>query len=357
MIALPGTHLLRIFADLGFAADETCWCRAYAEQMDLWGPNGCRDRLGEIVAHLREMRRKTSFGKIVRGAVLGLARGMTFIDPVAVERSLVLEAIRRAEEEAQMSKIKWQVGLTTCPARFDTLLPETLRSLERAGWSSPRIFVDGRAPGSLREKYEVTERNPRIKTFANWILGLGELYARNPCADRYLMVQDDVAFVRNLRSFLERKEWPGKGYLNLYTTPCNQPLSAGRGKWFESRLVGSGDPALRLQTGKGALAFCFNHESVRVLLSARHNVDRIMDPTNHRGIDGAVVTAMNYAGYREYCFDPSLVQHTGKVSAVDKRRVSTGDDPNFPQYQWEPRSFAVSFPGEDFDALKLLEAT
>lgn len=95
----PGGHLKIIFRQLGFDPNSTCWCNAYAEQMDLWGPVGCRERLDEIIAHLRKMRKDTSLKQIIRGAVLALAREETFIDPTRIEKSLVLEAIRRAEEE------------------------------------------------------------------------------------------------------------------------------------------------------------------------------------------------------------------------------------------------------------------
>jgi hypothetical protein len=48
----PGTHLKRLFQDIGIASQEFCGCDEYAGQMDRWGIQGCLLNRSEIIEHL-----------------------------------------------------------------------------------------------------------------------------------------------------------------------------------------------------------------------------------------------------------------------------------------------------------------
>jgi hypothetical protein len=50
----PGCQLTRLLARLSIEKQGGCGCEDYARQMDAWGVDGCRERVGEIVDHLRE---------------------------------------------------------------------------------------------------------------------------------------------------------------------------------------------------------------------------------------------------------------------------------------------------------------
>lgn len=245
--------------------------------------------------------------------------------------------------------MKWSYGVTTVKDRLSDLLPMTLYSLKLAGFDSPRLFLDGDDGSRLPRDwtYPITTRVPRIRTYGNWILGLAELFIREPAADRYAMFQDDFVTYRNLRRYLEQSPYPHHGYLNLYTFPSNQDIapldSAGHARvgWYESRELENGPirNGKKQQTGRGAVALVFNRDAVLTLLQHQHIVERPMDSTyGHRRIDGGIVTAMNKAGWREYVHNPSLVQHIGKVSSMGSK----------------PHRQAVSFRGEDFDAIDML---
>lgn len=226
------------------------------------------------------------------------------------------------------SKLSWAYGVTTVPERFQTTLPTTLESLALAGFDNPRLFVDGanEVPSHLR-KYQVTFRYPRIKAFGNWILALWELWVRNPTADRFAIFQDDLVTYRNLRDYLEHSPYPARGYLNLYTFPQNQKQFQG---WYLSN-----------QLGKGAVGLVFNQEAVQVLLSQRdHIINRPLDATQRawKAIDGAIVSALAKAGWKEYVHNPSLVQHTGMQSTLGNG----------------VHDLAESFRGRDYDARELI---
>ncbi len=248
--------------------------------------------------------------------------------------------------------MKWQVGLTTVPSRRSDLLPRTLASLKAAGFPSPRLFVDGcnDGPGWEREfGLGVTTRFPKLNVYGNWVLGLAELLVREPHADRYAMFQDDLVTCRGLREYLEGCEMPARGYLNLYTYAKNAAaIPAGHQGWH---------PAA--ERGKGALGLVFTREAVLALLThqdaAAHIVERPLHPTRGwRAVDGGVVDALRKAGWREFVHAPSLLQHVGQLSAMDKRRSSTGRGEGHPTYDWGDRGSSPTFPGEDFDATSLL---
>lgn len=242
--------------------------------------------------------------------------------------------------------MRWAYGVTTVPSRLGGLLPRTLASLARAGFDKPRLFIDGFGDcetccAYARLGLEMTARSPKIappkeldksnKTgnAGNWMLGMIELYIREPFADRYAMFEDDLVACRRLREYLEACPYPPRGYWNLYTFPQNQRLSKGLG-WFPSN-----------QRGRGAVALVFNRESLSAMFTTPYLVSR---PHSERRawhcVDGVIVEALKGVGWKEYCHDPSLVQHTGTMSVLKNAKC--------------PHPAAESFRGEDFDATELL---
>lgn len=240
-----------------------------------------------------------------------------------IRQPRVFETVRKAVP------MTWAYGITTVPSRLNDLFPRTLASLATAGFDSPRIFIDGAKDASDYDRFglETTVRHPAIRTVGNWLLSMGELYIRNPTADRFAIFQDDFVTYKNLRAYLERSTMPEQGYLNLYTFPSNQQLAKGEG-WYASN-----------QFGRGAVALVFNRLGVQTLLSHTHMIQKVTDPQRgHKSVDGAIITAMQAAGWKEYVHNPSLVQHTGDVSSMRNT----------------PHPKATSFRGEEFNALELL---
>jgi hypothetical protein len=247
--------------------------------------------------------------------------------------------------------MKWSYGVTAVPERADDLLPKTLDSLAAGGFDRPRLFLDGaclRDAAELGDRFrlDVVNRCPRVRAVANWLLALGELYLREPLADRYAVFQDDLVCLRNLRGYLERAPYPDAGYLNLYTFPSNHTLAGGRRGFYPSN-----------QLGRGALGLVFSRKAVEVLLTHPHMVRKPQCPL--RGwvsIDGGVVESFKQAGWREFVHNPSLVQHRGMKSTIPKNvKYVKGSDVEVrgKDHVWSRRTLADSFPGEDFDALTL----
>jgi hypothetical protein len=233
--------------------------------------------------------------------------------------------------------MNWAIGITTVPERRDSLI-RTVNSLKAAGFENPRLFIDANntvegmdTAIAFFPPLEFSIRVPRIKIFGNWILGLWELYIRNPGCHRYAIFQDDLVACKNLRRYMEASFYPENSYFNLYTLPSNlklAPKNQDKG-WFLSD-----------QYGRSAVALVFSRDTVTTLCKSEHMAHKPLDPIRgHRTVDGAVSQALCLnLNWKEYVHIPSLVQHTGVPSTIGNEYQGT-----------------TNFVGEDFDAMELLK--
>ena len=240
--------------------------------------------------------------------------------------------------------VLWAYGVTTVPERVYRILSQTTNSLTRAGFSHPRLFVDGlstRLVRSLKARHtalEITSHYPKVGAFASWTLALHELRLREPLADYYVIFQDDILVCRNLRNYLENLTPPDfpekKWYGNLYTVPSNYELLGTDS--FPPRTHVGWYPSD--QFGRGALALLFDNQAAETLVTSHLFAQWARCPgRGHKAIDAAVIDSLRREGYREYVHNPSLVQHVGSVTTMAS----------------PTRPPSTSFPGEQFDALSL----
>lgn len=245
--------------------------------------------------------------------------------------------------------MQWMYGVTTVPERAvkvtGSLLEATLKSLSKAGFIDPWLFVDGatiREAFQMVEKYslKVTHHYPAVLPYGNWILALTELYVRNPLADRYAIFQDDILAYPNLREYLEACPYPVKGYWNLYTVfQSMTPAEAAKRKDAKGWVLSN-------QRGRGAQGLVFDRATVTELLGSKYLAVRPQDVNygkpnglGHKSIDGAVISAMKAVGWREWVHFPSLLQHTGAETTIAGNRLRHEAD------QWL---------GESYNAMELL---
>jgi hypothetical protein len=225
---------------------------------------------------------------------------------------------------------QWMVGVITAPRREATL-ERTVQSLVAAGWTDYHLFAEpgSEVPSSLRPQ-TCTVRVQRLGAWPNWVLGLAELFLRDPTADAYFMVQDDALFCRGTRAYLEWRLWPspGLGVVSLYTPSHHR--SGGEAGFFR-REVGWG--------AWGALAYVFPNPAVRSFLG-----DPRVIAHRSRGPRGGVVNVDSVVG--RWCeesaqgywmHNPSLAQHIGQTTTLRGRDTLEG------------RRSAADFPGAEVD--------
>ena len=97
-----GEFLKLIFLNIGIYPDGFCPCDDTRILMNQWGPQGCREHLDEICESIYAEYEKWKIGKrglIFQQAAIAaklLAMGI-IVNPLDPIRSIVLEAIKRAE--------------------------------------------------------------------------------------------------------------------------------------------------------------------------------------------------------------------------------------------------------------------
>jgi hypothetical protein len=231
---------------------------------------------------------------------------------------------------------KWAVGVTTAPRRMPTL-GRTLASVRSAGWSNIRLFAEPGSPlppSTTSTAMAVTRRESTLGAWPNWFLGLAELYQRDPLADAYLMVQDDVLFCVNLRQFLETSLWPGD---RLAVVSLYNPLSPKATMDLAGYLPfpGGGLP--------GALALVFPNFAVRMLLSDQRVLLHCRRGPSHalKLIDVVVGEWAQRNQLLAWSYSPSLAQHVGDTSSI------------WPESEDRVTRQSASFVGETFDATVL----
>lgn len=280
-----------------------------------------------------------SCGSILREC--GLHECVTTVYTPCVEaKRLCAKCPDYSTQETALRTPTWAYCITTVPSRKVDLFPRTLRSLAEAGFPTPSVFVDGAQPSDATEyanlglSHATLRLGAPAKTFGNWVLSLYETYIRNPNCDRYAVFQDDFVTSKNLRTYLDRIKFPVKGYLNLYTFPSNS-FSALRQRGLRTPPDGFTGWYKSNQLGRGAVALVFDRDGVMELLKADHMVTRPTHPSRGtKAVDGAIVSAMNKAGYNEFVHYPTLVQHTGEKSSMGN----------------QPHQQGIDFRGEEADA-------
>jgi hypothetical protein len=91
----PGCQLQRTLGWFGLKDDRTCRCKAYAAQMDAWGPDECIRRIEEIVQHLREAAAKRGLPFLATAARIAIGRA---VEAARQEMSHGQEAVSEARE-------------------------------------------------------------------------------------------------------------------------------------------------------------------------------------------------------------------------------------------------------------------
>ncbi|HEV3025303.1 MAG TPA: hypothetical protein VGX76_22685 [Pirellulales bacterium] len=255
--------------------------------------------------------------------------------PLHVETTLA-ECSRCGEYDARLAGgtvRHWAVGMTTAPRKEPTI-ERTLASLAAAGWDTPRVFTE---PGvnltGPWERLPITRRDEPLGAWPNWFLGLAELVAREPRADAYFMVQDDVVFCRNLRPYLEAMLWPC-ARVGVVSPYCPAPYVRRSTGWHEVTLG---------ENLAGAVSYIFPNAAARLLLADA----RVVNHRQRGGADGLkyIDTVVGRwaaeAALPAFYHTPSLAQHIGDTSVI------------WPQAANDGLRRAADFAGEDFDANEL----
>jgi hypothetical protein len=225
-------------------------------------------------------------------------------EPVPLERLVPPPAERRGP-----GVHRWAVGVTTAP-RQQATLEWCLNSLIRAGWEAPRLFMDSAVAVAGRfADLPVSLREDKLGAWPNYYLALAELLMREPEADAFLLVQDDVVLYdrHDLRAYLEQVLWPADpvGAVSLF---CSSAYTRPQPGWH------------RLATPWvwGAQAFIFSRESAKRFIADPLVLEHRWSH-HYRGLANIDIVIGQWAfrhGLPVYYPTPSLAQHVGDTSTL-----------------------------------------
>jgi hypothetical protein len=204
---------------------------------------------------------------------------------------------------------RWAVGVTTAPRRLPTL-DWCLDSLIRAGWVTPRLFVDSAVTVAGRfADLPVSLRDGKLGAWPSYYLALVELLMREPEADAFFLVQDDVILYdrEDLRDYLEQALWPADpvGAVSLF---CSSAYTHPTPGWHSRP-----EPWFW-----GAQAFVFPRDSARRFV-ADPDVLGHRWSDRYRGLAHIDVVIGEWAarhGLPIFHPTPSLAQHVGDTSTL-----------------------------------------
>jgi hypothetical protein len=240
----------------------------------------------------------------------------------------------RGKAHSGREALTWAVGITTAP-RLQPTLTRMLNSLREAGWEEGRIFAEpGCEPVTGFGGFTWTRRDDTLGGWPNWYLALAELVQRQPHADTYLMLQDDVVFARNLRGYLESTLWPSER-VGLASAYCPAAYVRRTNGWHavENRL-----------DLYGAVTLALPNAAARLLLGHARAINHRRRGA-HEGLKHIDTMVGQWAAESHldvFYHTPSLAQHIGDISVIWPDAANDGN------------RRAADFVGEELDATELL---
>ena len=207
--------------------------------------------------------------------------------------------------------MEWAYGITCAPREIDTLTP-TVESLQMAGFHDPYLFAEPDTPipddlcGSRLFCSDVV-----LGPWPNLIRSIRGLLDLKPNAEAIAVFQDDIKLAEGAEDARDRNLWPAPietlGVVSLYLAWAIRMTFARSHKgWFEL------DPKVVPSKAYGALAYVFPRKAAQRLAANPPNIlqSRPSDSLTARWCKGAGL------GYWHY--SPSLVEHTGSKSTVNR---------------------------------------
>lgn len=198
-----------------------------------------------------------------------------------------------------------RIAITTSPRENADYLPQTLESLNHAGWVNPVLVAE---PGSrLPSGFDVLQNEQSLGPWPNFRNALSHLHTTWPDEEWYAVFQDDALFTNGLAAWLVHNFPPESpetiGVVSLYTSSTYHQSAHG---WAKEQEVSG-------RKSGGALAILIPNHAVPKLL---HNPPYPASRTNTDRSLGEFCRLERLSYWRH---NPSFVKHIGDVSAIAVR--------------------------------------
>ena len=207
------------------------------------------------------------------------------------------------------------IAVTTAPRHGTTHLEATVASLRAAGWE--RFHVQANPDSPAIDGVHWHANAERLYPWPNFLQCVRAGVASGE--PLVCVAQDDIEVARGLRTHLQGI---GNGIYSPYspgslTEACDTEYGGGRG-WVDVP-----EPFLRLRT-HGACFYAMRRETAVLLADTVDHLMRRESPGRERlSIDGWIGKWCLWQRVPLFHHVPSLVQHVGRVSALDKEGTLT----------------------------------
>lgn len=354
----PGTELLAIMKKKGVPSCQSC--KDAAADMNRWGVDGCRERLSVIVEEILPRARdwvakeRQWIHKLLPDVVedAGIRIALTSYVTTAIDRAdrqkrtsvRLRENVFRPKLKSRM--VEWpdspppivtiQPAIRTAYRRHPTLT-DTINSLTTAGFQSPLIFAEPDAP-KLTD--EALRYGKQLKPFRAFI-AMSEWLLEHSDADWFLLCEDDAQFRDGAADLVRTYPMGPRQVLSLYVSTQQQKTIGGDG--------------FAAVTGDlhGSLSYLVHRDTLSKILQSK----TFRDWSATDRVDRAFSQAVTEIGCELVTHNPSLVQHTGDTSTINRsRKLSPGRLSHFVKSRHESPLLTLITPtGDRPEAFSLVE--
>lgn len=140
-----GSQLWRMLEELGIKHNSNCECLSWAERMNKWGPQGCREQFKEITEHLKKSALSYGWINLSKTIINSSFSNLSFhLDPLHPFQSLLNEAISRAEKAISIkNKTNTNIGNELAnKLNWSMDSEEILTTIDKINFCDPKIDID-----------------------------------------------------------------------------------------------------------------------------------------------------------------------------------------------------------------------
>lgn len=229
--------------------------------------------------------------------------------------------------------MKWTVAVIAAARGNGEYLETTLRSIIGAGWDNPIVFCE---PKTIIPKWfngDVVERRKQFGDWSNWATGAFDVLLTEPDSDYFLMSEDDCAYCKGIRSYLENTitKLGNFGSLSLFTPSIYCKKQPFKGFHNENRGKNTWSTLTVIMSKNNLIEFFSDQEVQRHRFSDLFEVGlnpegtkfsfgrgktSVIDCVGNTIKDAVIGHWAEKKGLPIYFHTPSLTQHIGQVSTL-----------------------------------------
>lgn len=187
--------------------------------------------------------------------------------------------------------------------REQPTLQRTIESMQAAGFQFPLVFAEPNSP-DIEDAIRWDQQKLPFRSF----VGMCEWLLKNSNAHWFLLCEDDVIFADATADIIRSYPMKPEQSLSLYVSSFQQSRISDKAGFYAV----SGDL-------HGSLAYLVHRDSLRKIMDSK----TVTEWSRPDRVDRAYSQACTECGIELITHNPSLAQHTGETSTINRARKLT----------------------------------